>query len=83
MQPDILCTAGLQDREPYRILEQNRKFRDAMKQIGPAKYTYLEWDGVHEWNFWDRSLVYAIDRFINPGYAAKKLGDWAAPAKEE
>ncbi len=46
-----------------------------MKQIGPAKYTYLEWDGVHEWNFWDRSLVYAIDRFINPGLLQKKLGD--------
>lgn len=47
-----------------------------------AHYRRLQWDGVHEWNFWDRSLVYAIDDFVNPGYAAKKLNDWAAPVTE-
>ena len=38
------------------------------------------WNGVHEWNFWDRSLVYAIDYFLNNGYAAKKLNDWRSAA---
>ena len=28
---------------------------------------------------WDRSLVYAIDRFINPGYADKVHAAWTAP----
>ena len=45
-----------------------------------ARRRRLQWNGVHEWNFWDRSLVYAIDYFLNNGYAAKKLNDWRSAA---
>lgn len=76
-QPRILCTAGRQDIEPYYIYNQNLLFKAHAENL-PLDYHYMEWDGVHEWNFWDRSLVHAIDLFFNPGYAAKKLGDWSA-----
>lgn len=76
-QPRILCTAGRQDIEPYYIYNQNLLFKHHAESL-PLDYHYMEWDGVHEWNFWDRSLVHAIDLFFNPGYAAKKLGDWSA-----
>ena len=51
---------------------------NCLKPLGLAGYRRLQWNGVHEWNFWDRSLVYAIDYFLNNGYAAKKLNDWRA-----
>lgn len=78
-QPKILCTTGRQDHEPYFIYEQNQALYQLAKTL-PLDYTYMDWDGVHEWNFWDRSLVYAIDAFLQPGYADKVLGDWSAPA---
>ena len=53
---------------------------DLLKPLGLAGYRRLQWNGVHEWNFWDRSLVYAIDYFLNNGYAAKKLNDWRSAA---
>lgn len=78
-QPRILCTTGRQDHAPYYIYEQNQEYRKLARAL-PLDYTYMEWDGVHEWNFWDRSLVHAIDHFVSPGYGEKKLGDWKAEA---
>lgn len=79
-QPRILCTVGRQDMEPYYIYPQNQTLRKVVDtEAKNLDFTYMEWDGVHEWNFWDRSIVYAIDHFVNPGYALKKHGDWAAP----
>lgn len=80
-QPRILCTVGRQDLEPYYIYQQNVNLREFIeKHRLPLHYTYMEWNGVHEWSFWDRSLVHAIDLFLEPGYAAKKLGNWAEKA---
>lgn len=81
-QPRVLLTNGLQDEEPYYIRLQNDAVDSTLRTLPLAHYRRLQWDGVHEWNFWDRSLVYAIDDFVNPGYAAKKLNDWAAPVTE-
>lgn len=81
-QPRVLLTNGLQDLEPYAIAPQNDAVHQTLAGLGLAHYRRLQWNGVHEWNFWDRSLVYAIDDFVNPGYAAKKLADWAAPVTE-
>ena len=81
-QPKILLTNGFQDQEPYYIRYQNDAVDECLRALPLAHYRRLQWDGVHEWNFWDRSLVYAIDDFVNPGYAAKKLNDWAAPVTE-
>lgn len=79
-QPKVLLTNGLQDVEPYFILQQNDAMHKFLKPLGLAGYRRLQWNGVHEWNFWDRSLVYAIDYFLNNGYAAKKLNDWRSAA---
>ncbi len=79
-QPRILLTNGLQDREPYGILEQNNAFHKVCSGLHLAHYRRLQWNGVHEWNFWDRSLVYAIDYFLQNNYANKKLGDWRSSA---
>lgn len=81
-QPKVLLTNGFQDQEPYYIRYQNDAVDESLRALPLAHYRRLQWDGVHEWNFWDRSLVYAIDDFVNPGYAAKKLNDWAAPVTE-
>lgn len=79
-QPKILLTNGLQDIEPYRILQQNDSLHRVMQPLGLAAYCRMQWNGVHEWNFWDRSLVYAIDYFLANGYAARKLSDWRSAA---
>ncbi|MBQ5754400.1 MAG: hypothetical protein IIV90_01915 [Oscillospiraceae bacterium] len=80
-RPRLLCTAGRQDHKPYFIYTQNTIFRDYMKAL-PLDYTYWEWDGGHEWSFWDRSLVLAIDHFLAPGYAQKVQEQWSCPKSE-
>ncbi len=79
-QPKVLLTNGLQDIEPYYIAPQNDSLHRTAKAAGLASYCRMQWNGVHEWNFWDRSLVYAIDYFLGNGYAAKKLDDWRSAA---
>ncbi|MDD3430211.1 MAG: alpha/beta hydrolase-fold protein [Oscillospiraceae bacterium] len=79
-QPRIMCTVGLQDHEPYFIYEQNQNFKATMEKL-PLAYHYMEWEGRHEWNFWDRSLCEAIDYFLDNGYAAQKRQDWAYKAQ--
>ena len=77
-QPRILLTNGLQDIPVYSIKPQNDALHAILKTLPLAQYRRMEWDGVHEWNFWDRSLVYALDYFLENGYAAKKHSDWQA-----
>jgi S-formylglutathione hydrolase FrmB len=55
-QPKVLLTNGLQDVEPYFILQQNDAMHKFLKPLGACGYRRLQWNGVHEWNFWDRSL---------------------------
>lgn len=76
-QPKILVTYGRQDMQDFGIKYQNDILHETLKTLGLAQYRHMEWDGVHEWNFWDRSLVYAFDCFLENGYAAKKHADWA------
>ena len=75
-QPKLLFTCGSEDNEPYYIRLQNRRLCRHMSELPLAAYRYMEWAGNHEWKFWDRSLVYAIDWMVNPGYAESKLADW-------
>ena len=79
-QPMILLTNGLQDHEPYQIVAQNDALHRTLHALHPAHYRRLQWNGGHDWAVWDRSLVYAIDYFLNNGYAAKKLNDWRSAA---
>ncbi|MEG1381072.1 MAG: alpha/beta hydrolase family protein [Ruthenibacterium sp.] len=82
-QPKIFLTNGLQDLEPYQIKAQNDALHTVCKTLPMANYRRMEWLGVHEWNFWDRSLVYALDYFLENGYAARKMNDWRTPPTVE
>ncbi|MEG0768733.1 MAG: alpha/beta hydrolase-fold protein [Ruthenibacterium sp.] len=77
-QPKILMTNGLEDTEIYKVKQQNDALCAVLRTLPLADFQRMEWHGVHEWKFWDRSLVYAIDHFLGNGYAAQKHEDWRA-----
>ena len=79
-QPKLLFTCGREDDEPYYIRRQNQYLHGLLQPLPLAQCRWLEWSGNHEWKFWDRSLVHAIDWFLSPGYAEKKLDDWRSEA---
>ncbi len=76
-QPKILTTCGYEDIEKYFIKHQNDSFYENTKKYSLANYKHMQWTGDHTWNFWDRSLVYAIDFFLDNGYANIKHEDWS------
>lgn len=76
-QPRIYCSVGRQDGGIPDIYAQNQTFRTLAKNL-PLDYKYQEWDGVHEWNFWDRSLAEFIGFIQNSNYSEKKRADWAS-----
>ena len=47
---------GLQDD----LLDANRKYRELILKAG-ADLTYVEEDGAHEWDFWDRHIKKVIE----------------------
>lgn len=49
--PKIYQSCGTSDF----LLIGNRRFSKYLESIG-ADFRYEEWEGAHEWNFWDRSL---------------------------
>lgn len=79
-QPKILLTNGREDTEVYKVKEQNERLYEAMQALPLAQCKRMEWTGPHEWKVWDRSLVYAIDAFLENGYAAQKHADWTCEA---
>lgn len=76
-QPKIFHTCGLQDHDDMRILYQNESFHSTADDLPLANYEYKTWNGLHEWNFWDRSLVEFIGKMQNSDYADRKKQDWA------
>ncbi len=78
-QPRVFCTCGEQDEDATRIRTQNIAYAGfAREEL--ADFTYREWPGVHEFNFWDRSLAEFIGFLRGNDYAAKKRADWTAGA---
>jgi S-formylglutathione hydrolase FrmB len=75
----ILITCGRQDEENYHIHSQNKAFIDAA-QNAALDIAYREWDGVHTWNVWDRSLVEFISFIEDSDYAAKERKNWMEDA---
>ncbi|MDL2324318.1 hypothetical protein LJC61_04105 [Ruminococcaceae bacterium OttesenSCG-928-A16] len=76
-QPRIFQTCGLQDNDEMQILTQNQNFNKVAAAL-PLDYTFKTWPGVHEWNFWDRSLAEFIGFIQNSDYAERKRRDWGA-----
>jgi S-formylglutathione hydrolase FrmB len=75
----ILVTCGRQDEKDYYIHSQNLIFIDAARKAA-LDVTYREWDGVHVWNVWDRSLVEFISFIEDSDYAAGERKNWAEDA---
>ena len=56
--PKIIQYEGKQDF----LYEMNRTFCDKAKELG-AELIYEEWEGEHNWKFWDRAIEKALDVF--------------------
>ncbi|MBD3689301.1 hypothetical protein H8R18_07130 [Nanchangia anserum] len=54
--PRLWAACGSSDH----VLEQSRTFRDWANEIG-LELTYAEWEGGHEWAFWDPALRAFLD----------------------
>lgn len=80
-QPRLLITCGKQDDSYFNIFAQNQKFIEHCKSVA-LPITAVAWDGVHEWNFWDRSLVKAIGFFLQNNYNETRLHFWQAQEEE-
>ena len=57
--PKTLITCGKQDF----LYQVNQRCRAHLERIG-LPFRYEEWDGEHEWGFWDVSLKMAMDFFF-------------------
>ncbi len=76
-QPRLFCSCGEQDAG-YEIYKQNLQFAQRAQSL-PLDFTFRVWKGVHEWNFWDRSLAEFIGFIQNSDYAERKRADWNEP----
>lgn len=74
-RPRLYTTCGLQDTEPPNVRKQTETFRAAAERLKVC-CAYREWNGVHEWNFWDRCLAEFIGYIQSSDYGARKRGDW-------
>ena len=74
-QPRIFSCCGRQD-DLFFLHDQNMKLKTYMEGLGLADYVYREWDGIHEYAFWDRALVHAIAFFLRNDYDEKTLAHW-------
>lgn len=57
--PRMYISCGIQDD----MYPQSREFVKHMDKIG-ISYTYEEWDGIHDWEFWDESIKRALPWFL-------------------
>lgn len=57
-KPVLYCTCG--NADPF--VQDNRRFAETM-QDGGLNFTYEEWEGEHNFDFFNQSLKRAIDKF--------------------
>jgi putative lysine transport system ATP-binding protein len=76
----ILVTCGRQDEADYHIHSQNRIFIEAARKAD-LDVAYREWDGLHRWNVWDRSLVEFISFIENSDYVLEERKNWIEDAE--
>ncbi|MDR1531099.1 MAG: hypothetical protein LBS62_02760 [Clostridiales bacterium] len=76
-RPRLWLSCGRQDTDvDFSLYGQNKKLASHLTGLG-LDFEFKEWDGVHEWNFWDRSLAEFIGFIQGSDYAARKRRDWA------
>ena len=54
--PDLLITCGTEDF----LYQDNIKLKEHLENIG-YNFTFLEWEGAHNWKFWDESLDHLLE----------------------
>lgn len=78
-QPRIFTCCGKQD-DLVDLYNQNRRLKDYIQSLPIENYKYMEWDGVHDYSFWDRAMMHAIAFFLKNGYDEKKIKLWRCEA---
>ncbi len=73
-RPRMFIACGKQD-PLFDLYEENVRMAALLEKLG-YDLKYMEWDGIHEFDFWDRAIVYAIAFFRKNRYAEKILKDW-------
>jgi S-formylglutathione hydrolase FrmB len=56
LRPKLYMIEGLGDF----MLEENRRLQEHIKQLN-YDFTYEEYEGVHDWAFWDTHIQKALD----------------------
>ncbi|MCI5623319.1 alpha/beta hydrolase [Anaerostipes sp.] len=66
--PRLYITCGKQDD----MYPQSQEFIQYMDKID-VPYTYEEWEGIHDWKFWDESLRRALKWFLQNKYEKVRM----------
>ncbi len=74
-QSRVFVCCGKQDHN-YFIYEQNQTFNNFAKNLNLANYKFMEWDGTHDYSFWDRAMLHSIAFFLKNSYDQKKIKLW-------
>ncbi|HOX32370.1 MAG TPA: alpha/beta hydrolase-fold protein [Spirochaetales bacterium] len=61
-RPELFLACGSSDA----FLEDNRRFKGELEALGFAP-DYREWEGAHDWAFFDRAMEQALRRFFGEG----------------
>ena len=58
-KPRVFMTCGTEDY----LYDMNVALRDYIRKY-PFDFTYEEWPGIHEWGFWDKSILLMLEHFL-------------------
>ncbi len=79
-QPRILLCCGKQDNLA-EIHAQNKAFIRHARTLPLREFKYMEWNGVHDYSFWDRAMMHAISFFLQNNYDKQKIELWRCEAE--
>jgi S-formylglutathione hydrolase FrmB len=71
----FLVTCGKQDELGHKVYTQNQAFLAVARET-PLDLEYREWDGLHEWAVWDRSLAEFIGFIDKSDYGEARKKAW-------
>ena len=58
-RPKFYISCGFQDF----LYSMNTAMKQYMEAL-PLELRYMDWEGAHSWDFWDRSIVHCMDYFM-------------------
>lgn len=78
-QPRTILLTGKQD-DLFFLHDQAKVLGDYMKGLDLAEFKYMEWNGVHDYTFWDRAILHTISFFLQNDYDKKQIELWKTEA---